>query len=621
MTAAVVDAVASSVSSRRLRTDWVAGFNTEPADDRQRAFRSWQSGTSTLTVSSLEQTDVCVAEDSEWVILFSGLLTNAGELDARCSTGNAAAFVLKLLALESERCFQPLRGPFAAVAWNRKTGKVIAARDHTGQQPLFYARDGRNGWWFSPSPDALVRQPGVSAEPDPVALSEWICDWYPAVEDTTYRDVKRVPPATALTFAAGSVSEYRYWNPWARATEWLTERDVDQFDSVLRRAVRRTTRDEPAAVFLSGGVDSISVAIAAADLAKDAGAPAPLALSLAFPGKVANEEPIQKGVAARLRLPQVMLPFAEAIGPRGLVGAALDTGADWPQPMLNIWAPAYLTLGRHAVEDARRTILTGRGGDEWLTISPWLLADQLKRGNLPGALRLLRMHARSNRMGFPGPAKLLWLAGCRPLASETLNAVAPAWWHRQRRRRLLETLPQWVAPGAALRDAIRARVDRSIQPARPPGSHYQRSGRSAVEHPAMTHDLEETQAFARRVGARQLHPYWDVDLIEMLHRVPPRLLMSDGRSKSVVRPEIARRLPGLGLESRQKVSAGAVFRTAIDAQTAAEWRRLKGVPVLSRLGVVAGDMADVVAQLHTSMRGRGQLWKLLAFENWLQHRQ
>ena len=54
-------------------------------------------------------------------------------------------------------------------------------------------------------------------------------------------------------------------------------------------------------------------------------------------------------------------------------------------------------------------ILTGRGGDEWLTISPYLLADLFKRGDIAGAARLIRARQRST--GDHRPARrrtLLW---------------------------------------------------------------------------------------------------------------------------------------------------------------------------------------------------------------------
>src|SRR4030095_8947193 len=64
---------------------------------------------------------------------------------------------------------------------------------------------GGRRWLFSASPDALVARPGVSRAIDAVALSEWLCGWYPAVEDTAFRDVKRVPPATVTAIRGNRV--------------------------------------------------------------------------------------------------------------------------------------------------------------------------------------------------------------------------------------------------------------------------------------------------------------------------------------------------------------------------------------------------------------------------------
>ena len=39
--------------------------------------------------------------------------------------------------------------------------------------------------------------------------------------------------------------------------------------------------------------------------------------------------------------------------------------------MLNIWGPAFRALAQRAGRHGRDTILTGTGGDEWLTVSPF----------------------------------------------------------------------------------------------------------------------------------------------------------------------------------------------------------------------------------------------------------
>ena len=210
--------------------------------------------------------------------------------------------------------------------------------------------------------------------------------------------------------------------------------------------------------------------------------------------------------------------------------------ATWPQPMWNLWAPAYMALASRAAADGRRLLLTGRGGDEWLTLSPYLLADLLGRGDVTGAWRLLQMRRRSNNLrGVRSAAKLVWLTAGRPLASATLDWLAPQMWHRRRRRRLLAERPAWVAPDPVVRRAMDDRIERWIEPARPRGGFYQREARLALRHPAIAHDMEETQEFGRRHGMRLVHPFWDVDVIELAHRVPPDVLMQDGRSKWLLR--------------------------------------------------------------------------------------
>ena len=99
----------------------------------------------------------------------------------------------------------------------------------------------------SPGPrERWSRCPACRAQIDAVALSEWMCGWYPAVEDTAYREVKRVPPATVTTFDRGEVVQRRYWDP-SPITEpiaWSREEDLEAFEGLLTRAVTRAVGGE-----------------------------------------------------------------------------------------------------------------------------------------------------------------------------------------------------------------------------------------------------------------------------------------------------------------------------------------------------------------------------------------
>lgn len=625
MSAAGVEPKVPPAQAALWHAEWLVTVGPRGRADGDLAGRRWQSGDTELSVVGGEGSDLRIAEDARLVVILSGVLSNAREIDPTAGAADAAQIALRMIAAESDAAFTHLRGAFALLVWHRDSATLQVVRDQVGLQPIFWAQ-GQAGWVLSPSPDVLVSQPGVSRAFDAVALSEWLCGWFPAMEDTAYREVKRVPPATVMTLRGASSSFRRYWDPFPQDGElqYLGDDEIEQFEPTLTRAVRRAMDVGPSAIFLSGGLDSIAVAVAATDVARERAAQLPLALSLVFPEGASNEEAVQAGAARLLGLAQQLVPFDEAVGPPGLLAGALALSATWPQPMWNLWAPAYMALARRAAADGRRLLLTGRGGDEWLTLSPYLLADLLRRGDLTGAWRLLQMRRRSNNLrGVRAAARLLWLTAGRPLASAALDRVAPAMWHRRRRQRLLAERPDWVAPDPVVRRAMDERIERWIEPARPSGGFYQREARLALRHPAIAHDMEETQEFGRRHGMRMLHPFWDVDVIELAHRVPPEVLMQDGRSKWLLRRRLTARLAGLGLERRGKVSARGVFQDLLEHEAPPILEKLGGPQALARIGVVATSGIESAGQppsLTKRWGGSGRLWTLLNLETWVRQR-
>lgn len=625
MSAAKDEPTVAPADAAFWHAEWLVSLGPRAPVDHDPARRRWRSGDTELSLVHGEGSDLRIAEDARFVVIFSGVLSNAREIDPVADHQDAARIVLRVVAAEADAGFTRLRGAFALFVWHRESATLQVVRDQIGLEPIFYAR-GLTGWLLSPSPDVLVSQPGVSREADAVALSEWLCGWFPAIEDTAYREVKRVPPATVMTVRGTAASFRRYWDPFPDdgEVEYLGDDEIDRFESTLTRAVRRAMDVGPSAIFLSGGLDSIAVAVAATDIARERDAQLPLALSLVFPEGSSNEEAVQVGASRLLGLGQQLVPFDEAVGPAGLLASALSLSATWPQPMWNLWAPAYMALASRAAADGRRLLLTGRGGDEWLTLSPYLLADLLRRGDVTGAWRLLQMRRRSNNLnGVRSAARLVWLTAGRPLASASLDWLAPAMWHRRRRRRLLAERPAWVAPDPAVRRAMDERIERWIEPARPRGGFYQREARLALRHPAIAHDMEETQEFGRRHGMRMLHPFWDVDVIELAHRVPPDVLMQDGRSKWLLRRRLTARLPGLGLERRGKVSARRVFQDLLEREAPPVLQNLGGPQALARIGVVATSGIESTGQLPSLTErwgGSGRLWTLLNLETWVRQR-
>src|SRR5207244_12601669 len=126
--------------------------------------------------------------------------------------------------------------------------------------------------------------------------------------------VKRVPPVHSIHDGSRSRRVYRYWDPAppGEQIEWITEDELERFDLLLDQAVNRCLDCGPTAIYLSGGLDSVSIAAIAADNSRQKGMGPPLALSLVFPDPECNEEETQRSVAKDLGLPQILMDFDSA---------------------------------------------------------------------------------------------------------------------------------------------------------------------------------------------------------------------------------------------------------------------------------------------------------------------
>ena len=115
-------------------------------------------------------------------------------------------------------------------------------------------------------------------------------------------------------------------------------------------------------------------------------------------------------------------------------------------------------------------------------------------------------------------------------------------------------IPHWVAPDPALKSEVETR-NIEAWPERPTDGWYRHDIRIGLDHPVAAMELEEFFENTRLTGVRTACPFMDADLVDFLYRVPPDLLDRGGRSKGLVRDELARRFPDLGFERHKKVTA------------------------------------------------------------------
>jgi asparagine synthase (glutamine-hydrolysing) len=542
------------------------------------------------------------------------LLEVAGE-----SGVSDAKLVARAYLRWGEGMLSRLKGLFAFVVWDSRSQRVLGARDRLGIFPLFESFAGKTRL-FATSPDLLTLHPRVSRRLHRAVLAERLISRYFDARDTSYEAIRQIPPGHLLVGGAGSEGEpRRYWTPVVGEREAANRAEVgERFDALLGQAVERCLSRGPAAIYLSGGLDSINVATIAADCCLRTGGAPPDALSLLFPGEI-SEETVQRSVAARLGMRHELLAFETAAGGNRLVSEVTRTSARFPAPLESLWKVAYLRLGELAVRRDRRAIVTGAGGDEWLDVGINVAADLMRRLELGELFELWRTLRRSYR----APQRLilqnlLWKYGLRPVLAGVVSDAAP-WIERRRRRRYIrDSTPDWIAPDPELRRQLDERAERYL-PTPQRGSQLEEVTRRSLDHPltALTH--QEQFETGRILGVPILSPLNDADLIEFLCRVPRGIMQQGRRSKGLLRERAVARFPDLGFEKQKKLASTSYFRSLLRSQAGGAWRELGGAISLADLGVV--DPAGIDRAMRRRLEGPvtrevARTWFILSVEAW-----
>nr|ABL74944.1 Tlm Orf21 [Streptoalloteichus hindustanus] len=183
-------------------------------------------------------------------------------------TRGDSEIALHLHAREGHHALDRLRGEFAFVIWDERTGELFAARDRFGVKPLYYAR--HQGRLLIASEIKALLACGVPARWDTAAFAAHL-QVAPPPDRTLFAGISQLPPGCYLVAGSQGVAVRRYWDldyPLAADLEqgdehW--ESHVEEVRAAIEEAVRvRMIADVPVAYHLSGGLDSTSVVATAA---------------------------------------------------------------------------------------------------------------------------------------------------------------------------------------------------------------------------------------------------------------------------------------------------------------------------------------------------------------------
>jgi asparagine synthase (glutamine-hydrolysing) len=242
-----------------------------------------------------------------------------------------------------------LRGMFAIALLDWKRQQLILIRDRMGIKPIVYYHGDSEFAFGSTVRSVLPFVPASQRRLSPEALDAYLAHRYVPAPMTVFTTLQRLPHGHVAIYdlREHTLTLKRYWQPRPDAG--------DDFNVVLDEAVRlRTVSDRPVGLFLSGGVDSATVA----SILKRHHHDDITAYTAAFPGTAFDETPQAARIAARLGMRHEQLPVESDIGAdfERLV-------ADLDEPFADPSSIPLWYLARAAAQRVR-VVMGGDGGDE-----------------------------------------------------------------------------------------------------------------------------------------------------------------------------------------------------------------------------------------------------------------
>ena len=144
----------------------------------------------------------------------------------------------------------------------RNKQKLLLARDHIGVKPLFYSE--KNGQLvFGSEIKALLEHPAIDTGIDHAALDHFLTLLYVPAPLCIYRSVRKLPAGHILVHEKGKTRIAPYWSvPGYRGQ---TPGDGNALKETIRSLLTQSVTEQkvsdvPLGVFLSGGLDSSTIA-------------------------------------------------------------------------------------------------------------------------------------------------------------------------------------------------------------------------------------------------------------------------------------------------------------------------------------------------------------------------
>jgi asparagine synthase (glutamine-hydrolysing) len=305
--------------------------------------------------------------DGRWTLVYNGEIYDFDALRARLAargrvfaTRSDTEVVLQSWIEHGVDSLPHFNGMFSFAVADQREHTLTLARDPLGIKPLYWTLGPRRELIFSSELKSLLAHPAVSRRLDRKALEMLLVDRYVADPWTLIEGVQRLPPGHWLRWRNGEVELRRYrelkLEPVPQDERAATEELRATLDDVVRSQL---VADVPVGVFLSGGVDSSTVAAFASRAVREGGRKLKT-FSIGFARKDYDESELARAVAKHIGAEH----FEARIERSEFSLDALDRILDHVgEPLGDTSCIPTLAVSELAANEVK-VVLSGDGGDE-----------------------------------------------------------------------------------------------------------------------------------------------------------------------------------------------------------------------------------------------------------------
>jgi asparagine synthase (glutamine-hydrolysing) len=541
------------------------------------------------------------------------------------TTRSDTEVVLRAYLEWGERFVEELHGMFAIALWDAPRRKLVLARDRLGKKPLYYALAQGSVWTASPEGaatrvvfaselKAFAAHGGVPRELDPEALAQYLAVEYVPAPRSIHRHVYKLPAAHVAVLDEGGFRLRRYWELPAPSRERIAEQEAsEELVRLLDRAVaRRLVADVPVGVFLSGGIDSTTIAALATRHKK------PLqTFSIGFAEESFDETPYAQLASRRLGTQHA----TERLSGQACLDLLPEAVASLDEPFADPSFLPTLLLSRFTRRSVK-VALAGDGGDElfagydpFLAHRPAALFGRLPHGLhrlLRGAADRLPVSSRNMSLDF---RLKQFLRGASAPASLRHQAWIGAFLPEELSELLHPDLRDNASPQVAYREVL-AEAERGAGVGVRPGS-VDEALRFYLGRYLADDILVKADRASMAASLELRAPFLDTHVVEFAARLPWQMKLSLTRTKVLLKRALRGTVPDEILE-RPKKGFGIPVAAWIRGPLRPMFEELFSDAELRRAGLFEPRAARRMLQRHLDGQAdlRKPLWTLALFQLW-----